>query len=295
MLAPLKPLAKRLPASLVRTVRRAIANRRDREVIAALEELNVAIDWESPPCSICGERETRIHTVKNGFRIVECVADGLLYVSPRPIDVSPFYDSRYYRGGVPGVYESYATHADKMHEEWSRRLSLLESGSGPGRRLLDVGAATGNFVALAATARWDAKGIELSEWAAEQAREKFGVDVVSGSLPDSRFRPGQFDVVTMWDCIEHLSQPGDVLVAIRTLLDHGGLLAITTGAVDHRDPRGASGWYYPPWHLYYFSRETVSELLRRAGFEMTEYIVQDEASPYAIMTVTARPVASGSY
>lgn len=288
-LSHLKRLARLLPSPLQRMMRYAMANYRDRETIAALSGLNTSVHRETPACSICGRHEVRVHSRKNGFRVVECVADGLLFVSPRPADLVPYYDSRYYRGGVPGVYESYATHAGEMKQEWQRRLAALECTAAGGRRLLDVGAATGDFVALAVSSGWEARGIELSEWAAAQARETHNVDVVSGSLPDARFRAGEYDVVTMWDCIEHLSDPGAVLGAICQLLHGDGLLALSTGAIDHRDPFISSGWYYPPWHLYYFSRESMTLLLERAGFHMIEFVMQDEESPYAIMIVTARP------
>jgi 2-polyprenyl-3-methyl-5-hydroxy-6-metoxy-1,4-benzoquinol methylase len=284
----LKRIAALLPSSQQRLLHRLVANRRDREIIGALEKLNKVSEWEHPPCALCGEANARPHTLKNGFTIVECINDGLLFVSPRPRDVSPYYDSRYYLGGVPGVYQSYEAHVATMESEWSARLRLLEEKSSGTRRLLDVGAATGAFVALAASRGWAARGIELSGWAASEARRIHGVDVLEGSLPDARFVEGEFDVVTMWDCIEHLSDPRGVLDAIRLLLAPGGVVALSTGAVPHRDPRSTSGWYYPPWHLYYFSRETMTALLNRCGFEIVDFMIADEGAPYSIMTVIAR-------
>lgn len=285
---PVKRLLNALPPSIQRFARRAVANRRDRDVINALSALSSSVKWETPTCAICGIRETRPHTTKNGFQIVECTSDGLLFVSPRPDDVTPYYDARYYQGGAPGVYQNYGKHAVEMKTEWADRLERVSKHVETGRRLLDVGAATGDFVALALSNGWKARGIELSEWAAEKARTDHRVDVLSGSLPDPRFGAGAFDLATMWDCIEHLSDPGAVLRAIRDALRDDGILALSTGAVEHRDPLSASGWYYPPWHLYYFSRETMYALLERTGFDVIDYIVHDPDSPYAIMIVIAR-------
>lgn len=288
VLPSLKAGARRLPGPILRYLKRVAAMRRDRETISALAPLNATVTWETPACALCNRRDLSAHVVKNGYRIVRCRNDGLLFVSPRPADVSVFYDSRYYKGGVPGVYESYDAHAANMEKEWSRRLSMLGRLSPEGRHLLDVGAATGSFLALARDGGWQGRGIDLSEYAAAEARKVRGLDVIAGSLPNSAFEAGSFDVVTMWDCIEHLSGPASVVQSIRSLLRPGGIFALSTGELPHEDPRAASGWYYPPWHLYYFSQQTITALLRDAGFDVVDIAVQDADSPYAIMTVLAR-------
>ena len=289
LLIPVRTLARRLPAPLLRLLKRAAANQRDREIISALAPLNAGATWETPRCAICGGASVRLHLLKNGFSIVRCRTDGLLFVSPRPAELKGYYDSRYYHGGVPGVYESYEVHAARMEDEWSERLSILDGAGDGSRRLLDVGAATGNFLALARRKGWQVRGIDLSDWAAAEARRVHLVDVVSGTLPHAAFEPGTFDAITMWDCIEHLSDPLSVINAVRILLAPKGVLALSTGEVPDRDPRALSGWYYPPWHLYYFSRESIGALLQKAGFEIIEYLQQDPDSPYAVMTVIARP------
>lgn len=281
--------ARRLPDAWQRALKRLAASRRDAEVIRALAELNIRTRWETPACDCCGGRDTSLHVVKNGFKVVRCERDGLLFVSPRPSDVAPYYDSRYYTGGVPGVYRSYDVHAADMQEEWTRRLGQLGGPGSTSSRLLDVGAATGEFLVLAREKGWDVMGVELSAWAADQARTTHGLEVICGSLQHvTNVPPASFDVVTMWDCIEHLSEPRATLDAVRDALKPGGMLALSTGAVPHLDPQARSGWYFPPWHLYYFSRETIHILLDRSGFDVIEYIEADRDTPYAIMTVLAR-------
>ena len=65
---------------------------------------------------------------------------------------------------------------------------------------------------------------------------------------------------------------------------------LSTGALEHRDPHLRSQWYFPPWHLYYFSRVSMFELLARERFTVLSYSEHSEAAPeYALMTVIARP------
>ncbi|MEO8192479.1 MAG: class I SAM-dependent methyltransferase [Gemmatimonadales bacterium] len=283
-----KSAAAFLPPGAERRIKSVLAARRDSGVIDALSQMGPTGALENAACEICGGTITAPHLTKHGFRIVRCVNDGLLFVSPRPADLSPYYNSRYYTGGVPGVYRSYDEHATDMRLKWESRLAELSKASGGNGRLLDVGAASGQFLALAIANGWDGMGIDLSEWAAEKARRVHHVNVVAGTLPDSRVPESSFDAATMWDCIEHLAEPRKVLEAVRRTLRPDGILALTTGALAHCDPRAVSGWYYPPWHLFYFARETVTALLNVAGFEVTAYSVDDKRSPFAVMTVIAR-------
>jgi 2-polyprenyl-3-methyl-5-hydroxy-6-metoxy-1,4-benzoquinol methylase len=245
-------------------------------------------DWERPACVLCGGRAVAPHHRYNGFEIVRCKADGLMYVSPRPVDTSPYYDGRYYTDPRVG-YRDYAAHAAEYAREWGARLEDLETVAGRKGALLDVGCATGEFLALAQRAGWQVSGIELSEWAVEQARSRHGLEVTRGSLPNDALQAASVDVVTFFDCVEHVREPLEVLVDIRRLLVPGGLLLLTTGALEHEDPTLDSQWYYPPWHLFYFSRETMTALLTKASFEVLRYVERD-----SLMHVLARAGARGA-
>jgi SAM-dependent methyltransferase len=276
-----------LPPPLHRLIRTVAAERRDLATIRRVAELKAKGEFESPPCELCGSLSHAKHFRKNGFRIVRCRADGLLFVSPRPVDLAPYYDRAYYASDNEGTYGDYDTHAESMREKWTERLDKLAALLGGRYSLLDVGAATGRFVQLAGASGWKASGVEMSEWATEIASSRNGVDVKLGTLPHPDLRNESFDAVTMWDVIEHLAHPLSVLRAARSILRPGGFVAVSTGSVPHGDARAASGWYYPPWHLFYFSPETMSAMLERAGFVVREIETESPGSPYALMTVWA--------
>jgi hypothetical protein len=269
-------------------LRRILAPWRDRSRARELRKLRHETRWENPPCAICGGASFSAHYVYNGFRIVRCDADGLIFVSPRPVDLAPFYDERYYTGRMPGLYSDYGEHARSMTGDWTQRLESIETHAGRKGRLLDVGAATGDFLDLARGRGWKVAGVEPSEWASAKAREEKGLDITTRTLENAGFDPESFGAVTLWDSIEHMSDPAGTLRAAARVLEPGGILAISTGAVPHLDRELSSGWYYPPWHLYYFSPETLGEMCARAGFEIVETRMTDESTPYALMTLIAR-------
>lgn len=287
-------LAKNLlPEPIQRPIKSMLDQKRDAARAKKVRELVSGIDLETPVCAICSGQEFVPHTVYNGFHIVRCVHDGLIFASPRPKDMAPFYDERYYTGDMHCGYKDYASYAADYSHKWKLRLDALKEGAGLTGRLLDVGCATGFFLDQARSHGWEATGIELSEWAVKMAQKNYGLSVLQGSLPDGQVPADFYDAVTLFDCIEHLSDPRAVLSDIRRVLKSQGLLMLSTGAVPDKDPHIVSKWYYPPWHLYYFSEQTVRALLAECGLAVVSYKEDNEYSPqYTLMTVVARPVSN---
>jgi SAM-dependent methyltransferase len=150
-----------------------------------------------------------------------------------------------------------------------RILRELEADTPPGR-LLDVGCATGDFLAAAQERSWAAQGVELSGHAAAVARRR-GVDVRVGTLRNARFPDASFDVVTMLDVIEHLNDPMAELKEVRRVLRPGGIICVETPNWDsiYRRVLGRR-WaaLQPRLHLLYFDSTTLREAVGRAGFHV---------------------------
>jgi 2-polyprenyl-3-methyl-5-hydroxy-6-metoxy-1,4-benzoquinol methylase len=154
--------------------------------------------------------------------------------------------------------------------------------------LLDVGCATGSFLSLAQAKGWECRGVEVSAFAAAQAREQTGCEIFCGKLEDAPFDSGAFDVITMWDLLEHLPDPLQGLEKARRLLKPSGLLLVNTPnensllrQVARLMYRGSGGLITAPvnhlyhrYHLHYFAAETLTVLFRRAGFELVEMSIK---------------------
>jgi 2-polyprenyl-3-methyl-5-hydroxy-6-metoxy-1,4-benzoquinol methylase len=98
--------------------------------------------------------------------------------------------------------------------------------------LLDVGAAYGSFVKIAQGKGWIASGIEISEYSSTFAREQLGIPVETGTVVDLVNSQTTFDVITLWDVIEHVYDLKETLESIHSLLNKNGLLLITTDNFD---------------------------------------------------------------
>jgi SAM-dependent methyltransferase len=156
-----------------------------------------------------------------------------------------------------------------LRRNFSRRLARIPSPR-PGARLLDIGAAFGFAVAEARDAGWDATGLEISAAAARAGHAAVG-RVVVANAHRAPFAAESFDAVTLWDVLEHLSDPHAAVAEAARLLRPGGRLVLTTGDVGSLAARlSGARWhlYTIPEHLFFYSRRSLRLLLEAHGFRV---------------------------
>lgn len=194
--------------------------------------------------------------------IVRCLRCGLVYTNPRP---TADRIGRGYERAVDRVYaEEDASRSINAHMSLYTIRKLISTG-----RLLDIGCSTGYFL-NAARLDFDTFGIEPSAWAVEYARRRLGLNVRRGTVEGLGPENGLFDVVAMNDVIEHVTDPAGALARIARVTRPGGVLYLVTpdiGSLSASILRGR-WWGLRPAHLYYFSRETLTAILARAGFDV---------------------------
>ena len=227
-------------------------------------------------CNVCGGEvvaDPGRPMTKDGFELVRCRNCGLLFRStlPRREEVGSLYSAEYFRDheGATGGYADYVGD-EQLHRSLAlRRLASLERWTS-GRRLLDVGAAAGFFVSEAIERGWDAGGVDVSPPMVEFAARR-GVPVVLGDLAAVEDAP--FDVVTMWDYIEHSVDPSDDVRRAAGLLRPGGVIALSTGDVESVVARmSGRHWHLltPRHHNFFFGTSTIRRLLEAHGFAVLE-------------------------
>lgn len=229
---------------------------------------------------------TTDHTVsKEDFTIRECSSCGFRFTSPRPDpdQIGAFYLS-----------DAYISHAEKasglkdrvyhaIRRRTIREKQRLIAAHQNGKRALDVGCGTGDFLAYLGSQGYSVQGIEISPSARKLAQQKgLHVQAELRHLPAGQV----FDVITLWHVLEHVADPRVTLTTLHQHLAHGGHLVIAVPDHESWD----AGYYRANWaawdvprHLFHFRRSDLKRLLIESGFEMVAIRKMWFDAPYVAM------------
>lgn len=240
-------------------------------------------NWEESECNLCGSKDYKL-LYKSNFNfelvdshfsqysvhadIVRCNNCSLTYESPREkIDI---INKRLMKETYP-IKESAIEEREKffkLHIE-SMKKNIPVKG-----RLLDIGCNIGDFLNLMRKEGLDVFGIEPSRSAAERAKEYYGLNVINDVVDNAigNFEDNFFDIVTLWDVIEHLADPCGVLSKINKKLKKDGYICIATHNIDSLFSKITKSLYphLMYQHLYHFSDKTLKAMLDRAGFRVVK-------------------------
>jgi len=196
--------------------------------------------------------------------IERCLDCGMVYANPQPEDTD--FMTAYRDVEDPDYLEQ----SRGRELTYARVLVELDRFVKPPGKLLDIGCYTGVFLKIAAETGWNVEGIEPSEWAACITRRAGPWTVHNCALQEAKLTPASFDIISLWDVIEHLPRPCDALRSCAEILRPGGILALGTHLLDSLAPR-LMGTKYPflmDMHPVHFTHQTISRALVQAGFEV---------------------------
>lgn len=212
---------------------------------------------ERVACNLCGADDPRTLYALKDYRyfvddvewsVVRCRRCGLGYLNPRPTrdEIARYYPAPYY------------SQRDSLGTRY--RLQAQYVNGTPGR-LLDIGAARGDFLAVMHEKGWEVQGIEPSV----EAENPYGVPIQRAAFPEeSDFPSAHFDAITAWAVFEHLHDPRSAFVECARLLRPGGVLVIQVPNL--RSVHGRlSRMEDVPRHLYFFTPRALHGYADRAG------------------------------
>ena len=200
------------------------------------------------------------------MRVARCASCGLLSQNPRRTSEAA---TEHYR--QLDNAEAMDASTTPRRSAFALELARLESMT-PGRRLLEVGCASGSFLVVARERGWDVCGVEPTEACVRFARARHGLRVHAGVLEADAFGDERFDAITMTYVLEHVPDPSQVIGEAMRLLAPGGILCLTVpncGSLEvrlrlrfgafSRSPEADAG------HMFFFSRETLTRIVEKQG------------------------------
>lgn len=252
-------------------------------------------------CPICGCSTSVLVWSEDGWDLEHCAECGVVYLgnppTPEELDRLYSFESGFHNDLSDGSSDQ-AGSARRAGAHFADMVS--HSRSTPGS-VLDVGCAAGYFLDEVTKRDWVGSGVEFSADTAAVARGRFGLDITVGTIDavDTSLSPegSGFDAVTMWDVLEHVPDPVHVVRAARGLVAPGGSLWISTPNIGGLFPAASlrvagrvGKWPHPepPFHLFQFSVDTLTDVLTRGGFVVIE--VHHERIPLSFTFGTPKRV-----
>jgi 2-polyprenyl-3-methyl-5-hydroxy-6-metoxy-1,4-benzoquinol methylase len=241
--------------------------------------------YETVACNLCGSTdyhvvypaaERSIANLTTEFRssgdeplkdrLVSCASCRLQFVSPR---LRPDLILDGYREGADEMFVSQTVARERT---FARALKRIETFAPKRGSLLDIGTAGGSFLHVAAGRGWEVAGCEPNRWLCEWGKKAYGLDIQPGTLFDHRYPDRAFDVVTVWDVLEHTADPLGFLKECHRILKPGGLIVVNYPDIGSWIARimGRRWLFLISVHLYYFTRQTIREALARTGFQVVQ-------------------------
>lgn len=235
-------------------------------------------------CDICGSEDHEVRYNLGRHKIIRCRGCTFMWLTPVPTiqELHEVYGAAYFKNQdfFAGENETVFGYADYLAERFDRQSNYITISQKiaatfkrfqPGQsRLLDIGCGFGFFLDVAQDEGFDVQGIEFNDQVVNQARKKYSFPIRAGDVMD--IRDESFDVITMFDVIEHLPDPIRAVQKCRELLAPEGLFVITTMDSDSFVSRlfGArlEDFRRVREHLTFFTRRSIRKLLTDQGFEV---------------------------
>lgn len=244
-------------------------------------------------CNLCNNNNSkilfknhdRLHNIPGSFNIVKCKNCGLIYIYPKPDDISKYYPNLYepYNINQNDFYQSLSyTLMSSYYKDDQRKIDKLKSffyqkiytplpkefiG-----KILDIGCGNGMYLYNLKNQGWDVYGIDPSNHAVNFATNELGLEkVTQGFLEEIKYPDEFFDVITLNHVIEHLPDPNLTLKEIKRLLKRNGLFVITTPNFDCVSEKIFKQYWFPletPRHLYLYTENTLRKLLEINGLQI---------------------------
>jgi SAM-dependent methyltransferase len=275
------------------------------ERVADVQEVSErGVELEDCACANCGTAggsilfvgSDRLHNLPGSFAVVRCDRCGLMRTNPRPTrrSIRRFYP------------EDYGPYLETARENSSRMRSILRAISDPldtaipavtKGRLLEIGAASGNFMVQMQRQGWDVTGIEVDAASAQRAADRTGARVLRDDAWVTSLDKAQFDLICAWMVFEHLHDPIEAFERCFEWLKPGGWLAFSVpdcGSWQFRTFR--TNWFalQVPTHLYHFTAPLLEEILRRRRYEQITIQWQRTLIDVAISSALAAESALGT-
>lgn len=225
----------------------------------------------SHTCNLCFSNKISTMFEKNNYHFNKCENCGIIYINPMPNETELV---KLYNDPSKAIYYEKATqegiiYAEKVKSGLFKDLKAINFNSW--KRILDIGCG-GGFLLNSVKKEFDElHGLEVSMELVRFAKSKWSLNVHHGEIQNVNLPENYFDIVTLYDVIEHIPKPLIFLDAIYRILKHNGVIVIVTpnaNGLSARIMKEKWIYYTPPEHIFYYTPKSIKVLLKTKGFKI---------------------------
>lgn len=249
--------------------------KRAREIEICVQNVAQGKGWRDiTQCPVCSSTERKVVFRRFEINIVQCNKCTCGYAEKFPVDTADIYSNADY---LPIAQSDYLDNVDYRKQRFgTERLELIaEYFDNPSSksRLLDAGCGTGWFLELAKKAGYQVLGQEQSRGLAEFTAKRLGIKVWDSKLTKID-KKEQFDVITLFDVIEHVPNPEEIIRSIYSHLNERGIAVFFTPNLDSfgfQHLKEHSSLVMPVEHLFYFTPDSLRNIIERVGLKVVYF------------------------
>ena len=231
-------------------------------------------------CGICKGNAIKKHiegkdhnATEEIFSVVECEDCGYRFTSPRPKEkfIGKYYQSKNYishnstkKGLINKIY-----HIVRKYQFYNKSLLIKRYSRTGGKKILDIGCGTGDFLSYMQNKKWEIDGIEKNEGARKIAIRKNNIKINSDLL--SLKEKNKYDVVTMWHVLEHVYYPQTYIKKIYKILKKDGVIIIAVPNCNSYDAKKyEENWvaYDLPIHVSHFRKKDIHNIANKNNLKL---------------------------
>lgn len=238
---------------------------------------------ENTTCPICGcnyyatileAKDFRFRTTEDNFKIAVCKQCGFRFLNPRPkeSEIAKYYP--------PGFNKKSGSPFDKIINDLfnfaqQNAINSIFKKYKKSGKMLDLGCGNGTFLLAMQKNGYEVWGTELNPCAREYVPDLLKERILYKDLVSCNFAEKSFDIITMFQSLEHMFNLKEILENVHKILKDNGILYICVPNMDFFESRLFGKYYYNlevPRHLYFFTKESLDNLMLNNGFKRVKML-----------------------
>jgi len=249
-------------------------NKKTNAIKKELSLVNNKHGWQDrKTCPVCLSNDYKVEFASFGIDIIACQKCTLRYTAKVPFDPNDVYNDMAYFNIIQNSCVDFHEYRKKRFGKDRVQLIINQLGNIRGKKLLDIGSGSGYFLECAIEAGAECTGIEAGGHLREWSQKRLGVSIMKDDI-DEMPSNMLFDIITMFDVIEHVLDPVALMKSVCQHLTLSGIVVVFTPNFDSigiKYMKEKSNLIFPTGHLTYFTNKSMNCLLEKVDLKLAYF------------------------